>query len=128
MGLYVQSCVKMCYKGQFTPSYLLIDPQSGRFVPIAACRSLIVASTAPVSNEWQCKKDYTAAICVLPFDEKTQRSRGTLDFSLDADGHIVTTLGAAKSLISEEAYARALAWCRLMGPRHGTLKISFLEG
>ncbi len=52
----------------------------------------------------------------------------TLDFSLDADGHIVTTLGAAKSLISEEACVRALAWCRLMGPRHGTLKISFLDG
>ncbi len=93
MGLYVQSCVKMCYKGQFTSSYLLIDPESGRFVPIAACRSLIAASTAPVSNESQCEEDYTAAICVL----------GTLDFSLDADDHIVTTLGAAKSLISEEA-------------------------
>ncbi len=51
-----------------------------------------------------------------------------LDFSLDADGRIDTTLGAAKSLISEEAYARALAWCRLMGPRHGTLWINFFEG
>ncbi len=57
--------------------------------------------------------------------EETQRSRGMLDFSWNADGHIVTTLGAAKSLISEEA--RALAWCRLMGPSHGTLRINFLE-
>ncbi len=36
------------------------------------------------------------AIVVLPFDEETKGGRGTLDFSLDADGHIVTTLGAAK--------------------------------
>ncbi len=103
MGLDVQSCVKMCYKGQFTPSYLLIDPESARIVPIEACRSQIAASTAPVANESQCEEDCTAAMYVLPFDEETQRSRVTLDFSLDADGHIVTTLGAAKSLISEEA-------------------------
>ncbi len=100
----------------------------GQVFPIEACRPLIAASTAPVSNENQCEEDYTAAVCVLPFDEETQRSRGTLDFSLDADGHIVTTLGGAKSLISEEAYARALAWCRLMGSRRGTLRINFLEG
>ncbi len=37
MGHDVQSCVKMGYKGQFTSSYLLIDPESGRFVPIEAC-------------------------------------------------------------------------------------------
>ncbi len=123
MGLCVQSCVKMCYMGQFTPSYLLIGPESGRCVPIEACRSLIAASTAPVSNERQCGEDHKAAFCVLP-----RRSRVTLDFSLDADGHIVTTLGAAKSLIPEEAYARALAWCILMGPTHGTLRITFLEG
>ncbi len=105
MGLDVQSCVKMCYKGQFTPSYLLIDPEWGRFVPIETCRSLMAASKAPVSNESQCEEDCMAAICVLPFDEETQRSRGMLDFSLGADGHIVMTLGAAKSLISEEARA-----------------------
>ncbi len=51
MGLDVQSCEKMCYKGQFTPSYLLMDPESGSFVPTEACRPLIAAPTAPVSNE-----------------------------------------------------------------------------
>ncbi len=51
MGLDVLSCVKMGYNGQFTPSYLLIDPESGSFVPTEACRPLIAAPTAPVSNE-----------------------------------------------------------------------------
>ncbi len=54
--------------------------------------------------------------------------RGTLDLSLDADGHIVTTLLGAKSLIPEGAYVRALAWWRLRGPRRGTLRINFLDG
>ncbi len=49
-----------------------------------------------MSNGSQLEEDYTAAIVVLPFDEETKGGRGTLDFSLDADGHIVTTLGAAK--------------------------------
>ncbi len=51
MGLHVQSCVQMCYKRQFTPSYLLIDAESGSFVPTEACRPLIAAPTAPMSNE-----------------------------------------------------------------------------
>ncbi len=49
MGLDVQSCVKMCYKGHFTPYYLLIDPESGSVVPIEACRH--VAPAVPMSNE-----------------------------------------------------------------------------
>ncbi len=38
-------------QGTFHVSYLLIDLESGSFVPTEACRSLIAASTAPVSNE-----------------------------------------------------------------------------
>lgn len=36
MGYYIHSCIKMRYKGNYTPSFLLC-PESYRFVPIEGC-------------------------------------------------------------------------------------------
>lgn len=140
MGLYVQSNAKMCYKGQFAPSYLLC-PVTFNFVPIEACRGAIASgrfvafgktSTSEVEEENDLADETMP--CVLAnspeIADLLPRDSYALEEQLMTDGSrvavCVTTIGASKALLDAESIQRAQEWTKLVGRHRGTLRISFL--
>ena len=110
MGYYVHECQKMCYKGQYYPSYLLC-PESYQFIPIETCRPKLDASRyARLNDETTPPEDVTT----------------WLDRSLVLSERTIMPYAIYKSLVGTKEEAKVTEYAHFVGPSVATRMVLVL--
>nr|CDS28701.2 arginyl tRNA protein transferase 1 [Hymenolepis microstoma] len=105
MGYYIHSCVKMRYKAAFTPSYL-VCPETKTWVPVERCKRLLNVQKytrfAEDSSTSSSSSSYStdSIVIMLRYSYRLASMLPSSSYTLE-DGKIVTTLGAASTILSE---------------------------
>ncbi|VDL61089.1 unnamed protein product [Hymenolepis diminuta] len=128
MGYYIHSCVKMRYKGAFSPSYL-VCPETNNWVPIERCRRLLDAQKYTRFAEDSSISSFSFSVPVdttvimLPYSHQLASMLPSSSYSVE-DGRIVTTLGAASTILSKYALKLVTEWRGLVNST-GSMRIDF---
>lgn len=118
MGYYIHSCVKMRYKAAFTPSYL-VCPETYTWVPIERCQRILDVrkyarfAEDGVDRPSSSSFDPNSTVILLPFSPRLASMLRPSKFTVE-DDTIVTTLAAAKNILTDNAIQIIREWRSLI--------------
>ncbi|VDM35690.1 unnamed protein product [Hydatigera taeniaeformis] len=126
MGFYVHSCGKMVYKNNYLPSYLAC-PETYEWIPIERCQRLLDRNSYARFAEPTVAKmpsvDVDKVVLLLPLSTSLAWILPKPQFTVEGNT-IVTTVGAARRILSEHDFQLVRDWANLV-PSIGTIRINF---
>ncbi|VDN97486.1 unnamed protein product [Rodentolepis nana] len=129
MGYYIHSCVKMRYKGAFSPSYL-VCPETNTWVPIERCKRLLdvqkyarFAEDNSTTGSSSSHDSTDSIVIMLPYSTRCALMLPSSSYTVEGD-RIVTTLGAASTILSRHGLEIVKEWRRLVTST-GSMRIDF---
>ncbi|CDI97987.1 arginyl tRNA protein transferase 1 [Echinococcus multilocularis] len=126
MGYYIHSCVKMRYKAQYSPSYL-VCPETYAWVPLVKCWRLLdrskYARFADGDVEKASSVDVGEAVILFPFSTHLASLLPPSQFTVEGNV-ITTTAAAAMQLLTKHGFRLLQDWINLVCST-GTMRVDY---